>query len=145
MGQQYANVNDIISRYRALTEDEAKRAEALIPTVCARLRIEAKKAGEDLDIMIALDSDLGEVAKQITVDVVARALMTPTANTIGALSQYSQSGLGYTESGTFLSPGGGLFIKKAELAALGIKRQKCSSINLMGESEEPPEGEMQGC
>lgn len=136
MGQQYADTNDIISRYRALTEDETKRAEALIPTVCARLRIEAKKAGKDLDAMIALDADLNEVAKQITVDIVARALMTPTANTIGALSQYSQSGLGYTESGTFLSPGGGLFIKKTELAALGIKRQKCSAINMMGGPEE---------
>ncbi len=136
MGQQYADTNDVIALYRALSEDELAKAKALIPTVCARLRLEAKKNGKDLDMMITLDSDLKEVAKQVTVDIVARALMTPTSGTMGALSQYSQSGLGYTESGTFLSPGGGLFIKKAELAALGIKKQKIGAINMIGDREQ---------
>lgn len=136
MGQQYADTNDVIALYRALSEDELAKAKALIPAVCSRLRLEAKKNGKNLDTMIALDSDLKEVAKQVTVDIVARALMTPTSGTMGALSQYSQSGLGYTESGTFLSPGGGLFIKKAELAALGIKKQKIGAINMIGDREQ---------
>ena len=40
------------------------------------------------------------------------------------LSQMSESALGYTVSGTYLVPGGGLFIKKSELARLGLRRQR---------------------
>ena len=36
----------------------------------------------------------------------------------------SESALGYTVSGTYLVPGGGLFIKKSELARLGLRRQR---------------------
>jgi len=46
------------------------------------------------------------------------------------MSQFSESALGYTVSGTFLSPGGGLFIKKSELARLGLRRQKIGVIDL---------------
>ncbi|MFR4357424.1 MAG: Gp19/Gp15/Gp42 family protein, partial [Clostridia bacterium] len=31
---------------------------------------------------------------------------------------------GYSYSGTYLVPGGGLFIKKTELARLGLRRQR---------------------
>ena len=47
--------------------------------------------------------------------------------------QESQSALGYTWSGTYLSPGGGLFIKDSELKRLGLKRQKIGGINIYGE------------
>lgn len=123
---EYATVNDVIELYRPLTEEEADRAAALIPLVCARLRLEAKKAGKDLDAMASADEDLAMAAKGVTVDVVARTLMTPTSSVggFGAMSQMSQSAGGYSVSGTFINPGGGIFIKKAELAALGIRRQQ---------------------
>ena len=73
---------------------------------------------------------LKNVAKSVTVDVVARALMTSTNSE--PMEQMSQSALGYSVSGTFLVPGGGLFIKKSELARLGIRRQKCGVVNLYG-------------
>lgn len=136
MAAQYADINDVIKLFRPLDAAETDRAEALIPVVCSRLNMEAKKVGKDLDVMVAGDSDIGMIAKQITVDIVARALMTPTKGNMGALSQYSQSGNGYTVSGTFLSPGGGLFIKDAELKALGLKRPKYGFINFaIGDGE----------
>lgn len=46
------------------------------------------------------------------------------------MSQMSESALGYSVSGTFLNPGGGLFIKDSELAALGLRRQKIGVISL---------------
>jgi len=42
----------------------------------------------------------------------------------------SQSALGYSVSGTFLVPGGGLFIKRSELARLGLLRQRVEVIEL---------------
>ena len=57
--------------------------------------------------------------------------MTPTDKE--PMTQESQSALGYSWSGTFLSPGGGLFIKKDELKRLGLKRQKIGGRHLYGE------------
>jgi len=45
------------------------------------------------------------------------------------LSQFSQSALGYTVSGTYLTPGGGIFIKNSELQRLGLKRQRYGVID----------------
>lgn len=124
---EYATINDIIALYRPLTPAETTRAEALLPIVCASLRAEAKKVGKDLDAMIEADPDLAEVAKSVTVDVVARTLMTST--NAEPMTQYSQSALGYSVSGTYLVPGGGLFIKKSELARLGLRRQRYGAMN----------------
>ena len=62
-GNNYATIADIVALFRPLTEEEVERANALIPTVSARLRVEAGKVGKDLDAMIAADPDLSEVAR----------------------------------------------------------------------------------
>ena len=126
----YATVEDMAARWRPMTEDEKKRATALLPVVSASLRLEAKKVGKDLDLMVLEDSDLREVAKSVTVDVVARTLMTSTNQE--PMTQMSESAGGYSASGTFLVPGGGLFIKKSELKRLGLRRQKVGVINPYG-------------
>lgn len=126
----YATVGDMVSLWRLLTPEEMERAEQLIPIVCSSLRMEAKKVGKDLDKLIEADADLAEVAKSVTVDVVARTLMTST--NAEPMSQISESALGYSISGTYLVPGGGLFIKKSELARLGLRRQRYGVIDLYG-------------
>lgn len=120
----FATIADVTALYRALTAAEQTRAEALLPVVSDSLRVEAQKVGRDLDAMIAQDDTgaLVNVAKSVTVDVLARVLMTST--NAEPMSQMSQSALGYTVSGTYLVPGGGLFIKKSELARLGLRRQR---------------------
>lgn len=118
----FATVDDVKLLWRDLTTDEEKRAETLLTTVSASLRAEADRVGKDLDQMIMEKDFLKEVAKSVTVDVVARTLMTSTDTE--PMTQMSQSALGYTVSGTYLVPGGGLFIKKSELARLGLKRQR---------------------
>ena len=130
----YATVQDIQTLWRALSAAEQTRAAALIPVVCSSLREEAAKVHKDLDAMVAASTDLAEVAKSVTVDVVARTLMTSTDQE--PVSQYSQSALGYTVSGTYLVPGGGLFIKKSELARLGLRRQQIGVIDFYGECAE---------
>lgn len=129
----YATTADILTMWRPLTSEEASRASALIPIVCDSLRMEADKVGKDLDQMISEHPWLASVAKSVTVDVVARTLMTSTDQE--PTTQFSESALGYSVSGTYLVPGGGLFIKKSELARLGLRRQKLGVIDLCPSEE----------
>lgn len=127
----YATVQDVQDLWRTLSAAEQSRAEDLIPVICSSLREEARKVGKNLDIMVEENPDLAEIAKSVTVDVVARTLMTSTDQE--PVSQFSQSALGYTVSGTYLVPGGGLFIKKSELSRLGLRRQQVGVIDFYGE------------
>lgn len=126
----FATIQDIIDLWRAMTPQEQERAEKLLPIVSDSLREEAKKVGKDLDTMVEEDSALLNVAKSVTVDVVARTLMTSTNSE--PMTQTSESALGYSVSGTYLVPGGGLFIKKSELARLGLRRQRYGVIDFYG-------------
>ena len=126
----YATIDDITSLWRPMTPQETERANALLPVVCASLRAEARKRGRDLDAMVENDPDLAEVAKSVTVDVVARTLMTSTNQE--PMTQMSQAAGGYSASGTLLVPGGGLFIKRSELDRLGLRRQRFGVMELDG-------------
>lgn len=130
----FATTEDIRTLWRALTPEEEERASALLQKVSSILRSEADKVGKDLDLMIQQKPYLADVATSVTVDVVARALATPTNQE--PVSQFTESAMGYSYSGTYLVPGGGVFIKKAELARLGLKRQKMGGMKLWGDSEE---------
>lgn len=134
MSKSFATVDDLSALWRPLTLDERERAEALLPIISDSLRLEADKVDQDLDEMIKTKPALASVAKSVTIDVAARTLMTSTNQE--PLSQFSESALGYTSSGTYLVPGGGLFIKKSELARLGLKRQRKRQIDLMGGNDE---------
>lgn len=122
----FATLEDVALLWRPLAESEEKRAKALLSVVSDSLRVEATKVGKDLDVMVLTTPALTSVAKSVTVDVVARALMTSTNQE--PLSQFSQTAGPYTASGTYLVPGGGLFIKKSELARLGLRRQRIGVI-----------------
>lgn len=124
----YATITDITNLFRPLTPEETERATALLDVVSASLNYEAEKVGKNLPQMVTDNTDLQEVAKSVTVDVVARALMTSTSQE--PMTQYSQSALGYSVSGSFLVPGGGLFIKKSELARLGLRRPKYGGFEI---------------
>ena len=124
----YATITDITDLFRPLTPEETERATALLDVVSASLNYEAEKVGKNLPQMVTDNTDLQEVAKSVTVDVVARALMTSTSQE--PMTQYSQSALGYSVSGSFLVPGGGLFIKKSELARLGLRRPKYGGFEI---------------
>lgn len=118
----FATVEDLGKLWRKLKPDEQERAEELIPVVSNRLRQEADDVGKNLDEMIEDSQVYKDVVKSVTVDIVARTLMTST--TQEPMTQYSESALGYSVSGTFLTPGGGLFIKRDELKALGLRKQR---------------------
>lgn len=123
----FASVSDLTVLWREMTPEEMARAKELIPVVSDILRMEADKIGKDIDQMIEDKPYYGNIVKSVVVDVVARTLMTSTNQE--PTTQFSQSALGYSVSGTFLVPGGGLFIKKSELARLGLKGQRLGVIS----------------
>lgn len=129
----FATVDDLTTLWRLMSAEEQTRAAALLEIVSATLRTEANKVGKDLDKMIVEQPDLKTVAKSVVVDVVARTLMTSTDQE--PMTQITQSAGGYSASGTFLVPGGGLFIKKSELARLGLRRQRVGVIELYGKPD----------
>lgn len=130
MADPFATIQDMTNLFRTLTPEETEKADALLPVVSDSIRQEAKKVGKDIETMLKKGELLENVLKSVTVDVVARALMTSTNSE--PMSQVTQSALGYSFSGTYLVPGGGLFIKRSELARLGLKRQKYGVIELYG-------------
>ena len=123
----FATTDDLEKLWRELKPDEIERANELLTVVSNSLRYEAEKVGKDLDQMIKDDEALKSVATSVTVDVTARTLMTSTDSE--PMTQRSESALGYAVSGTYLVPGGGLFIKKSELARLGLRRQRYGVID----------------
>lgn len=123
----FASVEDVINLWRKLTQDEIKRADALLPVISDILREEAKKVDKNIDELAETPS-YKSVLTSVTVDILARILMTSTNQE--PTTQYSQSAMGYSVSGSFLVPGGGVFVKKSELARLGLKKQRYGGIEL---------------
>lgn len=128
MENSFATLEDVNVLFRKLEESEYDKANQLLQVVSDSLRYEANKVGKDLDAMIESNPSLSSVAKSVTVDVVGRALMTSTNQE--PATQFAQSALGYSVSGSFLVPGGGLFIKKSELARLGLRTQRVKLVEM---------------
>lgn len=126
----YTTIDDIIALWRPLTPEEVNRATALIPVVEDTIRMYATQRGRDLDAMITAGEILTNVFKSVVVQVVGRTLTQDTAGE--AMSQMSQSVGGYSVSGTYLVPGGGVFIKRSEYAILGLRQQRVEALELYG-------------
>ena len=124
---EYCSVDDVISLWRPLNIDEVDRVKSLIPVIENTLRVEADRVGKDIDKLAEESEAYRTVLKSVIVDVVARTLMTSTDQE--PMTQYSESALGYSYSGSFLVPGGGLFIKRTELSRLGLRRQRYGVID----------------
>ena len=133
MMKPFVKLKDISLLFRDLSSLEERKASALLEVVSDSLRQEAKKVGKNLDEMIKNGEVYENVVKSVAVDIIARNLMTSTDSE--PMEQFSQSALGYTASGTYLVPGGGLFIKKSELSRLGLRRQRIGVLDIWGLKE----------
>lgn len=123
----FATVEDIQTLYRPLSASEQSRAESLLPLVSDEIRILGKNSGKDIDQAIADDPTYGSVVKIVTCDVTFRILRQNTEGE--AMTQESQSALGYSWSGSFAVAGGGIAnsILVNDLKKLGLLRQKMGS------------------
>ena len=107
---------------------DQQRISTLLPLICDTLRVEAKKVGKDLDEM-AEDVTYASVLNLVTCDVVIRAMRQ--SQTGDPMSQESQSANGYSWSGTYAIPGGGIAVSimNNDLKRLGLRRQKYGVID----------------
>lgn len=132
----FATLDDVIALSGvAYTTEDQERIEELLPLVSDALRYEAVKVGKDLDEMMAANEAYASVVKLVTVDVVVRALRQSMDTE--PMSQESQSALGYSWSGTYAIPGGGIAaaIMRNDLKRLGLRRQRYGVIDLWAGSE----------
>lgn len=131
MIESYATLEDVIVLSGVdYTTQEQNRITALLPKVTAIIRNEGAKAGKDVDAQVTDNETYASVVNTVTCDVVMR-IMRQT-NTGEPMSQESQSALGYSWSGTYAVPGGGIAMSlmNNEKKALGFKRQKYGGITL---------------
>ena len=118
------------------TDDDLMRVEAMLPLVSDLIRVEGRKCDVNVDERIETDSAYESVVKMITCDVVSRAMRQ--SKTGDPLSQESQSGLGYSWSGTYAIPGGGvaMSLMNNERKMLGFKRQKYGVMEIWDGSQD---------
>lgn len=126
----FATVDDVAVLWRPLTSDESTRVAAMLPLISDMLRQAGKQVGVDLDEKKVLDPTYASVLKSTTVDIVARAIRQSTSG--DPMTQESQSAMGYSWSGTYAVPGGGLgnCIMYSDLRRLGLEQQTMEAIDL---------------
>lgn len=133
MGASYAAVSDILALGIALSADQEQTAEVLIGQASAKLRVTARGNGLDIDAMIG-DPTTGEdyalAVKSVIVQAVCRALDSVSGSASAAVSQESQSALGYSASCTYLNAGQQLYFLRNELKELGLCRQFIGALEV---------------
>lgn len=115
---------------KTFTADEQTRISALLPLVSDALRYEAEKVEKDLDYMVAASDAYESVVKLVTTDVTMRAMRQSMDG--DPMSQEAQSAIGYSWSGTYAIPGGGVAasIMRNDLKRLGLRRQRYGVMDL---------------
>lgn len=121
-----ANVQAVTGK--TFTQAEGERITTLLGLVSDALRYEAEKVGKDIEDMMAQSASYASVVKLVTIDVVMRAFRQSQDGE--PMSQESQSALGYTWSGTYAVPGGGIAgaIMRNDLKRLGLRKQRYGVI-----------------
>lgn len=126
----YATVDDITTiGGRTLTAAEQTTAEKLLETASAKLRLQAKKYGSNLDLMIASDPDYLPVVREVVINAAKRALNS-ASNSGAPATQETQSAMGYSLSMSYLNAGQSLYFLKNELRDLGLLRQKIGTLEV---------------
>lgn len=131
--EPFATFEDLLSLAGNLGDEKICFAKQYLSVVSDCLREAADQVGKDLDVMIEKSPWLGNIARAVTLEVAVRAA-TSFSDQV-PMTQISQSAGGYTASGTYLVPGGGVYIKRSELARLGLRRQRMGGIDLYGISD----------
>lgn len=134
MGGKYAEVSDITALGRTLSEVQREGAEILLEAASSKLRLIAYKYGKRLDDMIAdpvIGDDCSKAVKSVVIQSVIRA-MDSLGEQSQAVSQGSQSAMGYSVTMTYLNAGQSLYFLKNELKDLGIIRQTYGALEVYG-------------
>ena len=133
----FATVADVLEiTGKTYTDAEAARIEALLELISDTLRVYATNIGKNLDEMADASTAYANVLKLTTADIVVRAMRQSLDG--DPMSQESQSAIGYTWSGTYAIPGGGIAgaIMKNDLKRLGLRKQRYGVMETWEKSTE---------
>lgn len=134
----FATLDDVITLTgKTYTGSEQDQIDQLLEDISNALRYEAFKVNKNIDDMIEADTSgaYASVVKLVTVDIVARCMRQSYDG--DPMSQESQSALGYTWSGTYAIPGGGIAaaIMRNDLKRLGLRVQKYGVVDFTYDTE----------
>lgn len=124
----YVTLDELAVYWRNMTDEEKVKAQSLIDSCSAEIRLKAKKRGKDFDVMFADDADLQLVAKAIICKVVAET-MNKDVNQ-APFSQFTESAGGYSLTGTYYSASMGTFFTKNDWKRLGLGSQLYGGLDL---------------
>lgn len=133
----FATVDDVLAiTGKTYTDAEMDRIETLLGLISNTLRVYATDVGKDLDKMATDSEAYASVVKLTTADIVVRAMRQSLDG--DPMSQESQSAIGYTWSGTYAIPGGGIAgaIMKNDLKRLGLRKQRYGVMETWEKSTE---------
>lgn len=126
-GTGFATTEDLEKFWRTLSAEEKTRAEYLLILASDTLRQIAMNAGKDLDQMVTDGKIIQNTLKQIVMESVKRAMLTPQNQP--PVNQMSQTAGPYSESFVFANPAGDIWFKDKELKMIRLKGQKFSSVS----------------
>ncbi len=117
----FAEVEDLIARWRKLNTDEVARATVLIEDVTVYITARLDCSGVKLD---PENENQVKLLKIITCDVVKRVMQTPIDTPpVTAMQQTAGT---YQGSLTFANPSGDKYLTAEEMRLLGIKKKRQS-------------------
>lgn len=126
--EAYASVSDLEKRWRALSDIEAPRAEALLTDASVIVASECARRGVAID---QADELQALTVTAVVCEMVKRAMQAPVDEP--AMSQWSKTVGSFTESGTYTNPHGELYLKDSEMKRLGLKGQRMFFVTGGGE------------
>ena len=127
----FATLDDVMEiTGRDYSAEQQAQIETLLPLISDALRVEADKVGKDLDHEASKRPAYESLLKLVTVDIIVRGLRQDSEGE--PMSQESQSALGYSWSGTYAIPGGGLAaaIMRNDLKRLGLRRPTYGAMEI---------------
>lgn len=125
--EAFATVQELENFWRELDANEEARAANLLVFASDNLRQVALNAGKNLDKMVEAGKVLENTLKQIVLEAVKRAMLTPVDQK--PITQGSMTAGPYAETFTFASPAGDIWFKDKEFKLLGLKGQKLRSVS----------------
>lgn len=111
----FAKTSDLEARWRALKDDEAERAEALLEDAATIIEAECERAGVTLDHS---SSSTASRLKTVSCEMVKRAMVASVDQS--AVTQGSMTVGPFSQSLTYANPTGDLYLTKRERRMLGI-------------------------
>lgn len=125
----FASLNDVMAiAGKTYSAAEQARIETLLPLVSDALRVDAFRYSWDLDEHATGSETYANLLKLVTADVVSRAMRQSADGE--PMQQETQSALGYSWSGSYAIPGGGVAgaIMNNDRRRLGYMRQRFGVI-----------------